>query len=377
MGSTACKKKKIRTMKTDFKETYANIVHANYEDAYNDVVTLKSDLETLVATPSEANLTASKNAWLASRETYGQTEAFRFANGPIDDADGPEGDLNAWPLDEGYIDYVDGNATSGIVNDLSITINGSTLRSKNEEGGETNISIGYHAIEFLLWGQDDANTALQTPGDRPYTDYVTGGTGTADNQERRGQYLLACADLLLEDLQSLLDEWKEGGSYRTAFLAEDDDVSMTSILTGMGVLGKSELAGERIFTALDNQNQEDEHSCFADNTHRDIVTNFLGIQNVYQGSYTRSNGTVVSGTSLSEIIEVADKKLNAELTDLFALCNTSVNAIGNPFDFALTQETPGGSGSINESVNNLRSLGDKIAEAGSELDLTIDTSLPE
>ncbi|WP_027419533.1 imelysin family protein [Crocinitomix catalasitica] len=373
----ACKKKKINTLESEFKETYASIVYANYQDAYTKTVELQTALTTFVSAPSDANLTAAKNAWLAAREPYGQSEAFRFSGGPIDDADGPEGALNAWPLDEGYVDYIEGADASGIINDTDIIITKELLISLNEEGGEKNISIGYHAIEFLLWGQDDANTALKTPGNRPYTDYITDGTGTAENQARRGQYLLACADILVDDLNSMVNEWKESGAYRTAFMAEDDDVSMGNILTGMGVLGKSELAGERIFTALDNQDQEDEHSCFSDNTHRDIITNFKGIQNIYNGSYTSTTGATTSGTSLSDILEKSDKKLNEELQELFATCNTNVNAIPVPFDFALTQETPGGSGPINTTVTNLRALGDKIAEAGSSLDLTINTALPE
>ena len=373
----ACKKKKVNNLKTEFKANYANIVSANYEDAYNDAISMQTAINTFVDNPSDANMTIAKEAWLTARESYGQTEAFRFSGGPIDDADGPEGALNAWPLDEGYIDYVVGSANSGIINDLGITIDAATLTTLNEQGGETNISIGYHAIEFLLWGQDDANTTLQTPGSRPYTDYVTGGSGTASNQDRRGMYLKVCAEILVADLLTLVNEWKDGGAYRTTFIAEDDDVSMKNILTGMGVLGKSELAGERIFTALDNQDQEDEHSCFSDNTHRDIILNFKGIQNIYLGSYTRSNGTVISGTGLYDILEKQNSDLNQELNDLFTACNASVNSIPVPFDYALTLETPGGSGAINESVTNLRSLGDKIAEAGSELGITIDTSLPE
>jgi putative iron-regulated protein len=376
LTATACKKHKVKELKPEFKETYANIVHATYEDAYNEAIELKTSIYNFVASPSSSSHAAAKQAWLDAREPYGQTEAFRFSNGPIDDSDGPEGLLNAWPLDEVYIDYVYGNATGGIINNLGITIDATTIESLNEQGGEKNISIGYHAIEFLLWGQDDPNTSLETAGARPYTDYLTVG-GTAANQDRRGDYLKICADLLAEHLLLLVNEWKVGGSYRTTFLAMDDDECITNILTGMGVLGKSELAGERIYVALDNQDQEDEHSCFSDNTHRDIYLNFKGIYNLYQGTYTRVDGTVVSGTSLSDIIEVKNKKLNESLASAFSAAETSIQEIGIPFDKALTEESTGSNGPISIAVNNLRTLGDKIAEAGSELNLTINTNLPE
>jgi len=370
--AVSCKKHKIKELKPEFKETYAEIVFATYEDAHMEAVDLKNAIDAFVAAPSEALLTAAKQAWLNAREPYGQTEAFRFSGGPIDDGDGPEGLLNAWPLDEGYIDYVNGNPLSGIVNDLAVTIDKETLEALNEEGGEKNISIGYHAIEFLLWGQD---TTLETAGNRPYTDYLIGGTNL--NQARRGAYLKVCAELLVDHLQLMVDAWKENGPYFMQFMAMDDDQCLTNILTGMGVLGKSELAGERMYTALDNQDQEDEHSCFSDNTHRDIYLNFKGISNIYYGTYTRVNGVIVDGTSLYEIIQVKNKDLNASLSAAFAAAETSIQAIGIPFDKALTQETTGSSGPISTAVNNLRTLGDKIAEAGSELDLTIDTNLPE
>lgn len=372
----SCKKKKVENLETDFRETYANIALASYEDSYDLAVELQTKIYDFVDNPTESGFAGLKQAWLDARDPYGQTEVFRFADGPIDDEDGPEGLLNAWPLDEGYIDYVDGNTTSGLINDLTFVLNADNIEAKNEEGGEENVSVGYHAIEFLLWGQDDANTALKTPGDRPYTDYLTVG-GTAANQARRGEYLKICSDLLVQHLGELVDEWKEGGAYRTTFLEQDIETSISDILTGMGVLGKSELAGERVYTALDNQDQEDEHSCFSDNTKQDIYLNFLGIKNLYYGSYTRIDGTVVSGISFYDVMKKADKKLNETLEEYFTAAEASIESIEEPFDYALTLETPGGDGPINNTVTDLRAMGDKIAEAGTELDLTIDTSLPE
>ena len=186
-----------------------------------------------------------------------------------------------------------------------------------------------------------------------------------------------CAELLVDHLELMVNEWKNGGAYRSTFLALEADVAVSNIMTGMGILGKSELAGERIYTALDNQDQEDEHSCFSDNTHRDIILNLEGIENIYLGTYTSSKGAVTSGTSLSDILEKSDYKLNTKLKEAFDAAKVSVNGITVPFDFALTQETPGGSGNINSSVTNLRTLGDVIAEAGAELDLTISTDLPD
>lgn len=363
------------------KSNYAAIVYASYQDSYSQAVALKNAINTFVATPTSANFDAAKQAWLDAREPYGQTEVYRFSNGPIDDANGPEGLLNAWPLDESYVDYVSGNATAGIINDATNhpTLSASYLESLNEVGAAENVSIGYHAIEFLLWGQDDANTALLTAGQRPYTDYVTGGSGTATNQDRRGEYLKICAELLVDHLEIMVNHWNPSGSsnYYTTFMGLSDGTAITNIMTGMATLSKSELAGERVFVALQNQNQEDEHSCFSDNTHRDVILNADGIKNVYNGSYTRIDGSVVSGSGIKDLIAVVNGTIESELTTLSSGVNTAVNAIPTPFDYGLTQESVGGNGPIMTIVTELQSQGDKVVEAGNSIGISISTALPE
>ncbi|MCF8277226.1 MAG: hypothetical protein K9J17_10880 [Flavobacteriales bacterium] len=362
--------------KARYISNYADIVLAGYEDSYTTAVALKTAIDSFVAAPSQTLFDDAKQAWLDAREPYGQTEAFRFAGGPIDDEDGPEGALNAWPLDENYVDYVNGAPTSGIINDPTShpNITAAYLETLNEVGGETNISIGYHAIEFLLWGQDMSSSSA---GMRPYTDYVTGGGGTAANQDRRARYLQACAELLVQHLEEMVNTWEAGGAYRTSFLALENDVALANILTGIGTLSSSELSGERMFTALDNQNQEDEHSCFSDNTDRDIVTNAQGIYNVIQGTYTRTNSAVVSGYSLIDLVNETNTTLGSELDVLSESVITKVNAIGNPFDQAIIAETAGGNGPIMQAIRELQDQGDKITEAATELGLTVSTELPE
>ena len=321
--------------------------------------------------PGDETLMAAREAWLAANEPYGQTEAYRFYGGPIDDEDGPEGLLNAWPLDEAYIDYVEGDAEAGIINNSGDypEITRELLVSLNEVGAEENISTGYHAIEFLLWGQD---LYEDSAGQRSADDYVS-----APNAERRGQYLLITGELLLENLQEMVDEWDPDNAdgYGQALLAGDADAAISKILTGIGVLAKSELAGERMFTAWDNQDQEDEHSCFSDNTHRDIITNFMGVHNVYMGAYTRIDGMVVAGASLADVFEAAAAALNAEMLALLALADVQVNEIHVPFDRAIVDAAS--RPQVFDTVFTLQDVGDKLVELAAALDLVIDTALPE
>src|SRR5688572_30933756 len=265
-------------------EAYQSIALAGYEDAYEAALALDAALSALVDAPSEQTLEAARDAWLAAREPYLQTETFRFYGGPIDDEDvGVEGLVNAWPLDESYIDYVEGDEQAGIVNDPSIEISAETLSALNEEGAEDHIDTGYHAIEFLLWGQDLDEDG---PGARPYSDYVTGAQGTHENQDRRGQYLLTVSALLADNLKTLVDAWAENqDNYRAEFEALSEEDALRNILTGMITLSGFETGGERLQAALDTRDQEDEHSCFSDNPHRRLIHDIQGVLNVYTRSY--------------------------------------------------------------------------------------------
>ena len=363
-GSDNNNPKPDQVKKSEVVQTYAALVYKNYQDALGTAEALQAAIDDFVSQPDENRFEAAKNAWKSAREPYGQTEAFRFSNGPIDDSDGPEGLLNAWPLDENYIDYVEGAESSGIINDpVSYpSIDKATLEGLNEAGGESNISVGYHAIEFLLWGQDNTAPSDKIPGQRPYTDFVDGGT--AANQDRRRDYLAVCAALLVEHLQQMVDEWAPGGNYRTTFLGLNSDTALKNILTGIATLSKSELAGERIFVAYDNQDQEDEHSCFSDNTHRDVRLNLDGIANVYRGAYSS-----VSGPSLEDLFMEQDATLGAEISAQLAAAEASVDATAIPFDFAVSDGTE--RPKVLEAVNALRSLGDKLVEGGASLGITV------
>ncbi|WP_423067079.1 imelysin family protein [Devosia sp. CN2-171] len=303
-------------------KTYADIALAGYEDALTAAKALDAATDALIANPSEETLTAAREAWRASRPSYQQTEAFRFGNAIVDEW---EGKVNAWPLDEGLIDYVDasygaesdenGLYTANVIANPKITIDGTEVDAAaitpaflqdtlQEAGGiESNVATGYHAVEFLLWGQDLHGTEAGA-GERPFTDYSTDA-----NAKRRAQYLDASTDLLVTDLEEMVANWQEGGAARTA-LAE---TGLATILTGMGSLSFGELAGERMKLGLLLHDPEEEHDCFSDNTHVSHLNDGIGIRNVYLGKYTRVDGSVVEGPSISELIAAKDAALDTEI----------------------------------------------------------------
>jgi putative iron-regulated protein len=350
--------------------TYARIAHASYEDSAAAAHALDAAVQAFVAAPAESSLEAARQAWRAAREPYLQTEVYRFYGGPIDDEDsGPEGLINAWPLDEAYIDYVDGDAAAGIVNDPSKPISAEELQRMNEQGGEENIATGYHAIEFLLWGQDRDPAG---PGNRPASDYVVGGAATAGNAERRARYLTTVSRLLVGHLDELVAAWApDADNYRARFAKDEPREGLRRILTGMIVLSGFETGGERLQTALDSGDQEDEHSCFSDNTHRDMVQDIQGIQNVYRGSYTRLSGETVSGTGIREVVAALDPQLASRLDQEIAASLAAAQALQPPFDREIAADNPEGNARVRALVIALRTQERTLQEVFRRFDLSI------
>jgi len=344
---------------------YADMVHTSYRDTLDAALDLQRSLDAFVAQPSAKGLEQARKAWLAARDWYGQSEAFRFYGGPIDDENGPEGRLNAWPLDESYVDYVEGRPDSGVINDRKVAIDRKTLAEMNERGGEENISAGWHAIEFLLWGQDLND---EGPGNRSYEDFVDGGRANAD---RRRQYLQVATELLVEDLRSLVDAWEPGAdNYRRAF-EQGGEESLRKIIVGIGSLSRGELAGERMEVALNTQDQEDEHSCFSDNTHRDIVSNAVGIQNVWLGRYVRRDGSTMTGASLRDLVAQRDAALAKQVTARIDKSVALTRAIQAPFDREISggRDAPGPR-RVQQAIDSLVQQSKDLVEAANAIGIT-------
>ena len=381
----------VAATKADVLTNYADIAAAKYEDSLTTAKTLQAAVNALVEAPSAEALQAAKDAWLASRVPYQQTEVYRFGNAIVDDW---EGKVNAWPLDEGLIDYVDASyggptdenplAALNVVANATLDISGTAVDATDitpellastlheADGVESNVATGYHAIEFLLWGQD-LNGHEHGAGDRSWTDFAAGGDCTNGNCDRRAAYLKAATDLLVSDLEWMAAQWVDGGDARTA-VTGDEDAGIVTILTGMGSLSYGEQAGERMRLGLLLNDPEEEHDCFSDNTHNSHYYDGLGIQNVYLGEYVRVDGSLVSGASLSDLVAEADAGLDAELKGKLSTTMMGLGRIktaaesGFSYDQMLERGNAAGEalvmGGVNGLVDQTKSIEAAVAALG-------------
>ena len=444
-------------------ETNADIAYAAYSDSVTTAQQLKTALVALRQNPSAGTLQAAKDAWLVAREPYGQTEVYRFRSSPIDDdptttdaEDGPEGAINAWPLGEALIDYVlvdignpnddfnsdeigtdhevsgvsdpmdetaaNTSGTDNIIGNTAIDLEADSnangivdLLEASEAGDGHDVISGYHAIEFMLWGQDLNSSANLTTGAdraqaikvhdapsiasggmRPVSDFGAGYANDVDYDpndltDRRHKFMEVVVDQLIADLTSVRDQWApaNANNYRAGFtnastLAEGK-ARLLEILTGMGTLAEGELAGERMQIALTANSQEDEHSCFSDNTHRDIWLDAEGIANSYYGVYggydsnldgTDDTGTTVNGYGIDDYLteinqsSVADA-VETELDEVEAGYTAIDTAARNdaPFDVLIQDINATAAAPVKTTIIELNALSTQIANIAVELGL--------
>ena len=314
-------------------EGYAGLVYETYKDSRTEAEAMQDAIASFLAQPNDSTLKAARDAWVQARQSYLQTEAFRFYEGPIDFVDietgeeGPEGRINAWPMNEAFIDYVKDKPDSGFINNPELAVDIETIVENDQVNDEADVTTGWHAIEFLLWGQDFNNDG---PGQRPASDFIP----DQGNNNRRREYLELVTQQLVDDLKFLETEWMpDQENYRATFVTADPQENLSKIFTSLATLSAFEMGSERLAVPLDSGDQEDEHSCFSDTTHQDFAFNAKGIANVYTGDYESYNGP-----GFDELIAKLDPEVDQSISEALETTATSIEEIGAPFDQMLASE---------------------------------------
>ncbi|AHA27396.1 imelysin family protein [Candidatus Liberibacter americanus] len=314
----------------DVLQHYAYVAHARYEDALNSAKQLDNAIDALIAFPSKEKLDDARLKWIKARIPYQQSEVNRFISPTINELNKK---INEWPIDEGFIDYVDISYiqddnenelyNANIIANSKISVNGQEIdisvltpelirKLHGANGVSRNVTTGYHAIEFLLWGQD-LQTKTRKAGDRPYTDFsikkCTGG-----NCKKRADYLKIASTLLISDLEKMAKSWSAEGE-TTKLLMKDIKSGLNLMIKGMTYMSYGELAGDRMNLGLVLHDPEQEIDRFSDNTHASYLNNIIGIASSYTGEYTRINSEKISGASISDLIRNNYKNLDIEINN--------------------------------------------------------------
>ncbi len=293
----------------------ADGAQALYQLSANRVHELEDEIAKFSAAPTTLGLERVRAAWANSREPYMQSEVFRFWNGPIDAV---EVWLNTWPVDESVLESEDGRHGLLDCNDEELTA--ARLVELNMRGGETSVTTGFHAIEFVLWGKD---TSLEGPGSRGADAFLPSDARAG----RRLQFLRVTSRLLGEQLEQLARDWApDANNFRKKFLEEPPRRAIGRLLRGFGTLAGGEIAGERLTVPLLTRDPENEHSCFSDATAVDLRHNAEGLWALCEGAF-RSSDRPGAG-----LCALGDSSFRAQVTQAVRL----TRALPDPLDRALT-----------------------------------------
>ncbi|MCF6326443.1 MAG: peptidase [Devosiaceae bacterium] len=365
----------------DVVNNYADIGLATFQDSLRTAEQLRTAIEDLLNDPNDETLELAQEAWRTARIPFEISEIYVQANPIVGDW---VNRVNAWPIDPDYIDYpgsgapsADNNSASeNIIGSTTITLGGNTidvekitteLISQNlhlPNGDQTKIASGYQVIEFLLWGNDtlgaEEKDVEDGAGKRPATDFDL-ETCTNQNCERRGEYLYAAVNLLIEDLQEMVGNWLATGQARRALLA-DPDMGLSMMISGMGSLALGELAGNRLMRSINVGDQTGEQDRFSNNTNISYLFNARGLIGVYFGEYFTMEDDYIAGASMADILEKTNPELDEEFRIALGLTMARMRLMVEyardveAYDLMIAPGNEEGNGLILEAVASLIDL---------------------
>lgn len=377
-------------------DSYRAVAFASYSDALTATEQLQRAVGAFVEQPNDQTLEAARAAWRAARVPYAQTEALRFGNWFVDEW---ELGVNSWPIDEGFLDYVDDSyaasptnalARANLITSEELVIGGAPLRTdplkpsvlisaQGRSDVEANIATGFHAIEFMLWGQDRHGYGAGA-GERPASDYATAADRCTDGDraaplrhcERRRAFLVDAVELLRLALFEMAPTWgPQSGSYGDRLVKGDVNEGLRRVLFGLATMAGAELAGERMQVALLARAPEEEQDCFSDDTHNSLYYNAVGIENFYYGRYAATQAQI----SLADLARSRDAALAAEIDRAFERSRAALRAIqmagegGERFDQLIAPDNAGGALLISSAIAALEAEAALLEQLGERLGL--------
>ena len=169
--------------------------------------------------------------------------------------------------------------------------------------------------------------------------------------------------------------WSQGGAARTDLTDGTAEEGLAMILTGLGSLSYGELAGERIQLGLILHDPEEEHDCFSDNTAWSHYYDQVGMQNVLTGRYVRTDGSIVEGPSVADLVAHEDfdvahaTALAFANTDAAMMTMVRVSEAGKRYDQMLAEGDDAGNRVIQDVVDALKAQTTQIEQVVAALGL--------
>ena len=283
---------------------YVQQIDTDFKQAGIEIEKFQSSIATLTDQTNIENLNLSKQAWLNAHSAYELTTLHRYyATQLMGEQDSLalmqlQYQINHWPIVPGYIDYVDGYPDSGIVHDINVNLNADSLREQHGSFDVSEVTLGFHAIEFLLWGYDADSVA------RPATDFdavleltpkeiESGYTLEQLSNNRRRLFLTVVADTLVKDFLALQSLWL---AEEPSISQRIESISGTELIViladSMSAMLTQELLQRSLYPMLNGDFVESVQSPYSRSTQNAVSSQLSGLERLLLERQTE-NGTTL------------------------------------------------------------------------------------
>ena len=283
---------------------YVQQIDTDFKQAGIEIEKFQSSIATLTDQTNIENLNLSKQAWLNAHSAYELTTLHRYyATQLMGEQDSLalmqlQYQINHWPIVPGYIDYVDGYPDSGIVHDINVNLDADSLREQHGSFDVSEVTLGFHAIEFLLWGYDADSVA------RPATDFdavleltpkeiESGYTLEQLSNNRRRLFLTVVADTLVKDFLAVQSLWL---AEKPSISQRIESISGTELIViladSMSAMLTQELLQRSLYPMLNGDFVESVQSPYSRSTQNAVSSQLSGLERLLLERQTE-NGTTL------------------------------------------------------------------------------------
>ncbi|GIT21843.1 MAG: lipoprotein precursor [Gammaproteobacteria bacterium] len=316
---------------------YLNQIDTDYNTLATELTSLENQVAEFLESPQTSSMNSVRSGWLSAHSSYELTTLHRYFAEQILSEEEVLAlyqfyyQINHWPILPGYVDYVGTYSNSGIVNDITVNIDIPTLREQHGAFDLAEASLGFHVLEFLIWGEN-----LKRQDERPASDYfvitelnaseIEGGFELDQlSNNRRRQMLVLNTQALLSDFNSSREIWSLGSeTFRNELNALNGSEIIILLLEAMTSMLTEEMLIRSLYPLLNGEYIESIQSPFSHSTQNVVSAQLSSVERLLLETttdYGRSLDSVLASLS-SEFEEFFYQNFDASKECLILLYST-------------------------------------------------------
>jgi len=319
---------------------YAEQIRVDFSQVSIEIEKLQSAIGEFLAQTNIENLDRARQSWLLAHSAYELTTLHRYFAASILDEQNSiallqlQYQINHWPIVPGYLDYVDGYPDSGIVHDINVSLDSIGLRDQHGAFDISEVTLGFHVLEFLLWGSRDTQSELRSVDDFIEIDALdasqieSGYSLEQLSNNRRRQLLAIIADILLGDFRELGSLWSDQLERAEQSI---DRTSQTELITtladSMSAMLTEELLLRSLYPMLNGDFVESIQSPYSLSTQNAVSSQLSGLESLLLESQSENGTTLdlVFSTISDEFSEFFYQNFDASKSCLVLLYSNTDN----------------------------------------------------